>query len=102
MASKYNIPEGKTYYISKEEDGTISLILKIEDYFSAIKTDEYILASHSMMVCPITISDKKCPYFVEDKNDALKPGSEVNTKQVYSLDYSTRDGRNLELLESAA
>jgi mRNA interferase MazF len=28
----------------------------------------------------------------------LKPGSKVNTKQVYTLDYSERGGRKIEIL----
>ncbi len=37
LASKFEIPAGKTYFISKENDGTISLIPKIDDYFLAAK-----------------------------------------------------------------
>ncbi|MGM0338836.1 type II toxin-antitoxin system PemI/MazE family antitoxin [Enterococcus sp. AZ007] len=42
LASKFEVPEGKTYYISKESDGTISLIPKIEDYFVNAKENEFI------------------------------------------------------------
>ncbi|MGM9904101.1 hypothetical protein A5844_002155 [Enterococcus sp. 10A9_DIV0425] len=42
LASKYGIPAGKTYYISKEDDGTISLIPKIEDYFATAKQNEFV------------------------------------------------------------
>ena len=33
LAKKFNIPEGKEFYITQEKDGTISLIPKIKDYF---------------------------------------------------------------------
>lgn len=42
LASKFGIPEGKTYYIVKDEDGTISLIPKIEDYFVNAKENEFV------------------------------------------------------------
>ena len=42
LASKYGVPAGNVYYISKEEDGTISLIPKIEDYFVSAKKNEFI------------------------------------------------------------
>lgn len=42
LASKFNVPEGKTYYIIKESDGTISLIPKIEDYFINAKENEFV------------------------------------------------------------
>lgn len=42
ISSKFGVPEGKTYYITQETDGTISLIPKIEDYFAEVKLNEYI------------------------------------------------------------
>ena len=42
LASKFNVPEGKTYFIIKESDGTISLIPKIEDYFVNAKKNEFL------------------------------------------------------------
>lgn len=42
LASKFEVPAGKTFYITKEEDGTISLIPKIEDYFASAKPGEFI------------------------------------------------------------
>ncbi|EPH67438.1 type II toxin-antitoxin system PemI/MazE family antitoxin [Enterococcus casseliflavus] len=42
LASKFEIPAGKTYFISKENDGTISLIPKIDDYFLAAKEKEFV------------------------------------------------------------
>ena len=51
-----------------------------------------------IIVCPITSTDKKRPYFVEIDNDALKKGSMVNAKQVYTLVFTERGGRNIEIL----
>lgn len=42
IASKFDVPEGKIYYITQEPDGTISLIPKVEDYFAGAKMNEYI------------------------------------------------------------
>lgn len=42
LASKFNIAEGQMFYISKEEDGTITLIPKIEDYFENAVEGQYI------------------------------------------------------------
>ena len=66
-----------------------------------ISRDEYSLSSNLIIVCPITSTDKKRPYFVEIDNDALKKGSMVNAKQVYTLDFeilgevSTREFINI-------
>ena len=63
-----------------------------------ISRDEYSLSSNLIIVCPITSTDKKRPYFVEIDNDALKKGSMVNAKQVYTLVFTERGGRNIEIL----
>lgn len=63
-----------------------------------ISRDEYSLSSNLIIVCPITTSDKEQPYFVEIEHESLKSGSKVNTKQVYSLDYTKRGGRKVEVL----
>lgn len=42
LASKFKVPAGKTYYISQETDGTISLIPKVEDYFAKAKENEFV------------------------------------------------------------
>lgn len=42
LASKFNVAEGQIFYISKEEDGTISLIPKIEDYFADAVEGQFI------------------------------------------------------------
>ena len=60
--------------------------------------DEYSLASKLIIVCPITSSDKERPYLVPINNESLKENSKVNTKQVYSLDYSERGGRNVQII----
>ncbi|WP_438849894.1 type II toxin-antitoxin system PemK/MazF family toxin [Enterococcus sp. AZ048] len=51
-----------------------------------------------MIVCPITSTEKKRPYFVEIDSDVLKKGSKVNAKQVYTMDFTERGGRNVEIL----
>lgn len=42
------------------------------------------------IVCPITSSKKRRPYYVPIKNEALNKKSKVNTKQVYSLYYTEK------------
>lgn len=39
---KFNIPAGKTFYICEEQNGTISLIPKVDDYFATAKENEFI------------------------------------------------------------
>lgn len=63
-----------------------------------ISRDEYSLASNLIIVCPITSTDKEQPYFVPVSNENLKVGSKVNAKQVYSLDYTERGGRNIQMI----
>lgn len=65
-----------------------------------ISRDEYSLSSNLIIVCPITSTDKERPYFVKIDNKALKDGSKVNSKQVYTLDFTKRGGRNVEILGS--
>ncbi|PCM40012.1 hypothetical protein CPU09_14095 [Mammaliicoccus sciuri] len=43
-----------------------------------------------VIVCSITAIDKDRLYFVTINNRNLKSNSKVNTKQVYSLDYTER------------
>lgn len=42
LAKKFNIPEGKEFYITQEKDGTISLIPKIKDYFEGAGENEFV------------------------------------------------------------
>ena len=42
LAKKFNVPEGQEFYITKEEDGTISLIPKIQDYFEDVEENEFV------------------------------------------------------------
>lgn len=63
-----------------------------------ISRDEYSFVSDLIIVCPITSSDKERPYLVPIVNEGLKANSKVNTKQVYSLDYSERAGRNVQII----
>lgn len=67
-----------------------------------ISRDEYSKVSNLIIVCPITSTKQKRPYFVEIDNEKLKPGSKVNTKQVYSLDYTENGGRNVEVLSEVS
>jgi len=63
-----------------------------------ISRDEYSKSSNLIIVCPITSSDKVRPYFVPINNESLKGNSKVNTKQVYSLDYTESAGRNVQII----
>ncbi|MCU5746270.1 type II toxin-antitoxin system PemK/MazF family toxin [Staphylococcus sp. SQ8-PEA] len=63
-----------------------------------LSRDEYNLSSNLIIVCPITSTDKKRPYFIAINNKSLKPKSKVNTKQVYSLDYTQNGGKNIEII----
>ncbi len=63
-----------------------------------ISRDEYALSSRLIIVCPITSSSKDRPYFVDIQHEKLKVDSKVNTKQLYTLDYNTHGGRNVEVL----
>lgn len=63
-----------------------------------ISRDEYSLSSDLIIVCPITSSKKKRPYFVDLQNEALTEGSKVNTKQVYTMDYTEKGKRNVEII----
>jgi len=63
-----------------------------------ISRDEYNLASNLIIVCPITSTDKERPYFVSIQNKKLSENSKVNTKQVYSLDYTKQGGRKIQVL----
>ncbi len=42
LAKKFNIPEGQEFYITKEVDGTISLIPKVQDYFEDVTVGAFI------------------------------------------------------------
>ncbi|MEO1769689.1 type II toxin-antitoxin system PemI/MazE family antitoxin [Candidatus Enterococcus ferrettii] len=42
IASQFNVPAGTTYYITKEKDGTILLIPKVEDYFANASAGQFI------------------------------------------------------------
>ncbi|MFI3547146.1 AbrB family transcriptional regulator [Mammaliicoccus sciuri] len=42
IAKKFNVPEGQEFYITKEADGTISLIPKIQDYFKDVTAGKFI------------------------------------------------------------
>lgn len=63
-----------------------------------ISRDEYSSSSNLMMVCPVTSTDKKRPYFVEINHEKLKSGSKVNAKQIYTMDYTIRGGREVEVI----
>lgn len=38
---EFNVEEGKEYYMTKDQNGTITLTPKIEDYFSNAKAGEF-------------------------------------------------------------
>ena len=60
--------------------------------------DEYNLSSNLIIVCPITSTDKQRPYFLPINSKALQKDSKVNTKQVYSLDYTDEGNRNVKVI----
>ena len=63
-----------------------------------ISRDKYNLASHLIIVCPITSTQKERPYFVSLQHEKLMERSKVNTKQVYSLDYTKLEGRKVQIV----
>ncbi|OTP10454.1 hypothetical protein A5844_002154 [Enterococcus sp. 10A9_DIV0425] len=85
-----SIEQGSIIYIDFEPSRG-SEIKKLRPAI-VISRDEYSYSSNLIIVCPLTSTDKERPYFVEIKNEKLKPGSKVNTKQVYTLDYSESGG----------
>ncbi|ALS36103.1 growth inhibitor PemK [Enterococcus rotai] len=60
--------------------------------------DEYNLSSNLIIVCPITSTKSKQPYFVSINNEVFEKESKVNTKQVYSLDFTEKGGRNVQVI----
>lgn len=42
IASKFGVKEGTSYYVNQEEDGTIILIPKIEDYFNDVSEGQFV------------------------------------------------------------
>ncbi|MFD1902763.1 type II toxin-antitoxin system PemK/MazF family toxin [Enterococcus termitis] len=60
--------------------------------------NEYNLSSNLIIVCPITSTTKQRPYFLPISSEALKKDSKVNTKQVYSLDYTPEGNRNVKVI----
>ncbi|MCU5746269.1 AbrB family transcriptional regulator [Staphylococcus sp. SQ8-PEA] len=42
LAKKFNVPEGKEFFVTKEDDGTISLIPKVDDYFENAEPGQFI------------------------------------------------------------
>ncbi len=42
IAKKFNVPEGQEFYITQEEDGTISLIPKVKDYFEGVEKNAFV------------------------------------------------------------
>lgn len=63
-----------------------------------ISRDEYNYASNLVIVCPITSSKKERPYLVAIKTDFLSEDSKVNTKQLYTLDWTENGHRHPQLI----
>lgn len=42
LSKKLNIGEGEEFYITKEDDGTIALVPKVEDYFENAKQGQFV------------------------------------------------------------
>lgn len=60
--------------------------------------DEYNLSSNLIILCPITSTNKVRPYFISIDSEVLINQSKVNTKQVYSLDFTKKGNRNVKIL----
>lgn len=54
FASKFNVPEGKTYYITKEDDGTIVLIPKMEVFFEGVVEGQFVDADENELARDFT------------------------------------------------
>ena len=91
-----SIPQGTLVYIDFEPSKG-SEIQKRRPAV-VISRDEYSLASKLIIVCPITSTDKERPYLVPIPHEKLREGSKVNTKQVYSLDYTEGGGRQVQII----
>lgn len=91
-----NIKQGSLVYIDFEP----SKGSEIQKRRPAIvmSRDEYNLSSNLIIVCPITSTTKERPYFVSIDHEELNSNSKVNTKQVYSLDYTQQGDRNIEII----
>lgn len=42
LSKKFKVTEGQEFYTTKEDDGTIALIPKVEDYFKNAKQGQYV------------------------------------------------------------
>lgn len=91
-----NIKQGSLIYIDFEPSKRSEI--KKRRPAIVISRDEYNWSSNLIIVCPITSTNKERPYFVSISNQNLKSNSKVNTKQVYSLDYTQDGGRGIEII----
>ncbi len=91
-----NIAQGTLVYIDFEPSKGSKI--KKRRPAVVISRSEYKLASNLVIVCPITSSEKERPYFVPICNEKLSENSKVNTKQVYSLDYTECGGRKIQTI----
>ncbi|MDN6641214.1 MAG: type II toxin-antitoxin system PemK/MazF family toxin [Tetragenococcus sp.] len=91
-----NIKQGTLIYIDFEPSKGSEI--KKRRPAVVISRDEYNLASNLVIVCPVTSTEKERPYFVSIHSEKLSENSKVNTKQVYSLDYTERGGRKIQII----
>lgn len=87
------IKQGAIIYIDFEPSRGIEIRKRRPSV--VISRTEYNRVSNLIIVCPITSSEINRPYFVPLEDENLKQGSKVNTKQVYSLDYTEAGGRKV-------
>lgn len=67
-----------------------------------MSSDDYNRTTNLIIVCPITSTEKVYPFFIPIESEKLKSIklSKVNTKQVFSLDYTQRANRNIKFLDT--
>ena len=58
----------------------------------------YNNSGNLIIVCPITSTDKAYPFLLPIENEVLSKNSKVNTRQVYSLDYTEKGRRNVKII----
>ena len=60
-----------------------------------ISSDNYNLSTNLIIVCPITTTKKQMPFLIPAENKELSNDSKINTKQVFSLDYTNQGERSI-------
>lgn len=73
---------------------------EIQKYRPALvmSRNEYNLSGNLIIVCPITSTERNEPYLLPISGEFLKKDSKVNTRQIYSLDYTKKGNRNVKVI----